>query len=105
MPTIEFLIEKKKIKVGKYSNLRLAALKHEIDVYNGIDRLMNCHGHARCGTCAMEIVDGLENLTPKTPLEKILLKDKPENIRLSCQTEVLGNLCVITNFTPKPSRQ
>ena len=105
MPTIEFLIEKKKIKVGKYANLRQAALKHNIEVYEGINRLTNCRGHGLCGTCTMEIVRGLENLTPKTAAEKIHLQEKPENIRLSCQVEVLGDLCVITNFTPTPSHQ
>ena len=88
MPTIEFLAEQKKVKVGKYSTLRNAARK------NGVSP-----------TFSMEIVEGLENLSPKTYLEKILLKGKPENIRLSCQAEVLGDLCVITDFTPKPSRQ
>ncbi len=105
MPTIEFLLENKKIKVGKYANLRDATLKNGFDVYIGVDRLTNCHGHGLCGTCTMEIVEGLENLSPRTAVEKIQLKDKPENIRLSCQAEVLGNICVITNFKPKPSRQ
>lgn len=105
MPAIEFLLEKKKIKVGRYANLRQAALKHGIDVYNGIDRLANCHGNGTCGTCVMEIVEGLEHLSPRTLAEKFHLKGRPENIRLSCQAEVLGDLCVITSFTPKPSRQ
>ncbi len=105
MPTIEFLIEKKKIKVGKYANLRKAALKNGMEVYNGLSRLMNCGGHGSCGTCTMEIVEGMENLSAKTLAEKIHLKGAPENIRLSCQAEVLGDICVITNFTPKPSRQ
>ncbi|MBI4026150.1 MAG: (2Fe-2S)-binding protein [Verrucomicrobia bacterium] len=105
MPTIEFLIEKKKIKVGKYANLRQAALKHDIDVYVGVDRLANCRGHGACGTCTMEIVEGLQNLNPKTRLEQFHLKDRPENIRLSCQTEVRGDICVVTNFKPKPPHQ
>jgi len=105
MPTIEFLVEKKKINVGKFANLREATLKHGIDVYTGVDRVANCRGNGLCGTCVMEIVEGVENISPKTAFEKFNLKGKPDNIRLSCQAEVLGNICVITNFTPKPSRQ
>ena len=68
-------------------------------------RLINCHGHGLCGTCTMEIVEGAENLSPKTEIEKFKLRGKPDNIRLSCQAEVLGEVCVITNFKPKPSHQ
>jgi len=89
MPTVEFLIEKKKIKVGKYANLKMAARKQGIDWANGV----------------VEVVEGLQHLSPRTAIERILLKDKPENFRLSGEVEVFGNICVITNFTPKPPRQ
>lgn len=89
MPTIEFLLQNKKVNVGKYANLKKAARKSGIDVGNGI----------------MEIVEGTDNLSPRTCIEKFLLKGKPESIRMSCQAEVLGDLCVITNFKPKPPRQ
>ncbi len=89
MPTVEFLVEQKKIHIGKYANLKAAALKHGIK----IDRQM------------LEIVEGLENLSPRTLKEKILLKDKPKNFRLADQVEVLGNVCLVTSFQPKPSHQ
>ena len=89
MPTVEFLVEKKKIKVGKYANLKTASRKNGIDLPSG----------------PVEVVEGLENLSPRSLLEKILLKDKPPQFRLPCQTEILGDVCLITNFTPKPSRQ
>ena len=109
MPTIEFLIEKKKIKVGQFANLRKAALKQGIDVYQGIDRILHyyCPGLGLCGTCTMEVVEGMENLTPKTWVERLRLQMKGchPNIRLSCQTCVIGDVCMITNYKPKPSRQ
>jgi hypothetical protein len=89
MPTIEFLIEKKKINVGKYANLKAAAKKHGIHMGNGV----------------VEVIEGLDNLTSKSLLEKFLLKSRPENIRLSGQAEVIGDICVITDYKPKPSRQ
>ncbi len=105
MPTIEFLIENKKVKVGKYSNLRGATLKNGLEVYVGVDRVTNCSGHGLCGKCIMEIVEGAENLSPRTAVENFQLQGRPANTRLSCQAEVLGDVCVVTNFTPKPSRQ
>jgi ferredoxin len=45
----------------------------------------------------MQIVDGIENLTPPTLREKRKLKNRPPNIRLSCQCQVLGDVSVITN--------
>jgi ferredoxin len=89
MPTIEFLLEKQKIKVGKFSNLKAAAKKHGIHLGSGV----------------VEVVEGEDHLSPKTTLEKTFLKGQPENYRLAGQTEVLGDVCIITSFAPKPSRQ
>ncbi len=88
MPTVEFLIEKKKIKVGKFANLKIAAKKNGIDLSGTI-----------------EVVEGLEHLSPRSKVENMLLKDKPAQFRLAGETEVLGDVCVISNFIPKPSRQ
>ena len=44
----------------------------------------------------MEIVEGLENLSPKTLREKLKLRGKRANQRLSCQCEVLGDVVCIT---------
>ncbi len=89
MPTIEFLIEKKKINVGQFANLKDAGKKHGINMGNGL----------------VEVVEGIENLSPKSFVERTFLKDRPDNIRLAGQTEVIGDVCVITDYKPKPSRQ
>jgi len=97
MPTIEFLDAGKIIRCGQYANLRKAALLHDVEVYRrGIDRIANCRGNGLCGTCVMEIVEGGENLLPKTLREHLKLKGKPENYRLSCQCQVLGDIVCIT---------
>ncbi len=88
MPTVEFLIEKKKIKIGKFANLKKSARKFGILLSGPI-----------------EIVEGLENLSPRSGLERLLLKDKPRQFRLPGEVEVLGDVCVISDFAPKPSRQ
>lgn len=89
MPTVEFLVEKKKIQIGKYANLKKAAAKNEIDLGSGL----------------IEVVEGMENLSPKGTVESLFLKGRPENFRLAQMTEVLGDVCVITDIKPKPSRQ
>ena len=98
MPTVEFLDAGKKIECGQYANLRKVALLHDVEVYKGIDQLANCRGNGLCGTCVMEIVEGLENLSPKHRREQKCIKliGKPANYRLSCQTQVMGDVVCIT---------
>jgi ferredoxin len=96
MPTVEFLNAGKKVDCGQYANLRKVALMNDVDVYKGIDRLANCHGNGLCGTCVMQIVEGLENLSPKTLREQFKLKGKPASYRLSCQCRVMGDVVCIT---------
>ena len=96
MPTVEFLDAGQKVDCGQYANLRKVALLHGVEVYKGIHQLTNCHGNGLCGTCVMEIVEGLDNLSPKTLREQFKLRGKPANCRLSCQCQVLGDIVCIT---------
>ena len=98
MPTVEFLDAGKKIECGQYANLRKVALLHGVEVYKGPGRLTNCRGNGLCGECRMEVVEGLENLSPKNLRERknFKLRGKPDNIRLSCQCQVLGDVVCIT---------
>ena len=97
MPTVEFLNEGRKVDCGQYANLRKVALLHGVAVYKGIDQKINCQGNGLCGTCIVEIVEGAENLSPKTRREKLRLKGKPANRRLSCQCQVMGDVICITS--------
>ncbi|HUK81583.1 MAG TPA: 2Fe-2S iron-sulfur cluster-binding protein [Verrucomicrobiae bacterium] len=100
MPKVEFLNAGKTIECGQYANLRKVALLHGVEVYKPIHKLPppigNCRGNGLCGFCVMEIVEGLENLNPKTLREQFKLKGKPANYRLSCQCQVLGDMACIT---------
>ena len=96
MPTVEFLDAGKKVDCGQYANLRKVALLNGVEVYKGIDRLANCHGNGLCGTCVMQIVEGMENLSPKTLREQFKLKVRPASYRLSCQTQIMGDVACIT---------
>ena len=61
----------------------------------GIDQLHACGGNARCTTCRVEVLAG--EPSPMTPAEVerlSRLSDRPENLRLSCQVQVHGELTV-----------
>jgi ferredoxin len=85
----------KTIECRPGENLRQVLLKHDIDLYNGNAKLINCHGIGTCGTCAVE-VEG--EVSPQQWREKTRLSLPPHsptsNRRLACQTQVLGDITV-----------
>lgn len=94
--TITFVKENKEIIVAQGANLREKALENRIDIYTLKGKLTNCGGYGQCGTCIVEIVEGIENLSPKTDFELKKLRKKPENYRLACQALVNGPITVKT---------
>lgn len=117
MPKVKFIKEKQEIEVPAGANLRQEALKAGIGIYQGKDRLLNCRGLGLCGTCRVLVKKGMENLSPKGLQERIRLGlslaviGHEEEMRLSCQTKVLGDCEIETkpvfdmsgeNFWQKP---
>jgi ferredoxin len=121
MPKVVFVNEKKEIEVPAGANLRLEAIKAGIPVYGGLDRYLNCRGNGLCGTCRVLVKKGMENLSPRTILERINRNLHPlgmfyaigreDELRLSCQVQVNGDCTVETrpafnwsgeNFWQKP---
>ena len=96
MSTIKFVKEDKEVVAALGSNLREKALQNGVDIYKWKGKLTNCGGYGQCGTCIVEIVEGMENLSPKTDFEKRRLRKKPETYRLACQTIVNGAVSVKT---------
>jgi len=96
MPTINFLKENKEITAADGANLREKAIQNQVDIYRLKGKLMNCGGYGQCGTCLVEIVEGMDNLSPKTQFEERKLRKKPDNYRLACQTLVNGEVSVNT---------
>ncbi|KAK7387068.1 hypothetical protein VNO78_27559 [Psophocarpus tetragonolobus] len=69
--------------------LRNIMLDSNIELYGPYARpLLNCGGGGTCGTCMVEVLEGKELLNPRTDKEKEILKKKPKNWRLACQTTV-----------------
>jgi len=103
LPVVKFEREGRSIEVPKGANLRKSALKAGINVYKGINQILNCQGHGLCGTCRVEIIQGDKNVNSKTPMEEWVLKGKfliahkvKPNLRLSCQVTVEDDIVVLT---------
>lgn len=96
MTSIKFVNEEKEAIVAEGANLREKALQNGIDLYTFMGKMTNCGGYGQCGTCIVEIVEGMENLSERTEFEKRKLKKKPESYRLACQTLVNGPVSVKT---------
>jgi ferredoxin len=121
MPKVNFVSEKQEIEVENGVNLREAARKAGIAIYKGLDQYLNCRGLGLCGTCRVLVKKGMENLTPKTFMERFNFNTHPltmfarigheEEMRLSCQVKVNGDCTIQTqpefnlsgeNFWQKP---
>lgn len=109
MPKVKFLNEKKEIEVETGANLRQAAIAngislhhHLVDMPEKLAQLANCHGLGTCGTCHVHIKKGMENCSPKTTMESVRLAlatfniGHEDEVRLACQTKVLGDIEVET---------
>jgi ferredoxin len=96
MTSIKFLKEDQEIIVAAGANLREKAIQNQVDLYTFTGKLMNCGGYGQCGTCIVEIIEGMENLSPRTEVENRKLKKKPDSYRLACQALVNGPVVVKT---------
>jgi len=96
MANIKFVKENQELVAADGANLRLKAMENGIDIYTWRGKMMNCGGYGQCGTCIVEIVEGMGNISPRTEVETRKLKKKPENYRLACQALVNGPVSVIT---------
>ena len=101
MPKVTILNEKKEIEVPQGANLREALRSAGVEVYQGIDRYVNCMGMGLCGTCRLLVKKGMENLSPRGTKERIKLKlmwiaatGHEDEMRLSCQAQVNGDVSI-----------
>nr|WP_068816421.1 2Fe-2S iron-sulfur cluster-binding protein [Phormidesmis priestleyi] len=94
--SITFVKEGKEAIVADGANLRIKAIENGVDIYTFGGKMMNCGGYGQCGTCIVEIVDGMDNLSPRTDFETRKLKKKPAAYRLACQALVHGSVSVKT---------
>lgn len=65
-----------------------------------------CGGRARCTTCRVRILEGLEDLPSPGPAEQSALQriGAPERVRLACQVRPHHDVCVAPLMTPAAQR-
>ncbi len=88
MALIHFLPDDIKIDANEGETILMAGLRA------GIDHAHLCGGSARCSTCRVIIIEGLENCAPQNADEQSIaemLRFDPK-VRLACQTVVTGDV-------------
>ncbi|MGI8935837.1 MAG: 2Fe-2S iron-sulfur cluster-binding protein [Phormidesmis sp.] len=103
MVRIKFIKENKEVEAALGSNLRFKAQENNIDIYTFVGKLTQCGGYGQCGTCVVDIIEGVENLSPRTAVEEKKLRKRPSSCRLACQTVVQGPISVETKPDKKAS--
>jgi 2Fe-2S ferredoxin len=82
------------IQVTVGDNLMQSLLKHQVPVAS------SCNGDGVCAKCRLNIVSGKENLSGENETEKVL-RDKFQlrsDQRISCQTEVTGDVMIDATY-------
>lgn len=68
----------------------------EASLAAGVKHVHQCGGNARCSTCRVSVMEGAQNLSPRDSAELKLSRRLgfPDDIRLACQSKVLGPVSV-----------
>lgn len=88
MPRVHYLPDNKTVTTDLAESILQASLR------SGIAHTHVCGGHARCSTCRVLIVAGMEHCAPRNTKEQQMadqLHFSPD-IRLACQTTVTGDV-------------
>ena len=95
MPSIIFLPDNKKILTKENETILEVAQQSNIPLTHV------CKGNARCSTCRIQIVEGIENVSPRTELEEDIAvqMDFSSDIRLACQSKIIGDMTVRRPYT------
>src|SRR3954471_13308795 len=90
MPTVTYVIDHRKAAIEPHETILRASLRA------GVPHAHACGGNARCSTCRVQIVDGLEACAPRTDKERELAERLrfAREVRLACQTTVSGDVTV-----------
>jgi adenylate cyclase len=90
MPSIRYVPDYAEIDIPDGTSILQASLQ------NNIPHIHVCGGNARCSTCRVMVLEGVEYCPPRNDKEQ-KMADKlcfPADIRLSCQTQPTGSITV-----------
>jgi ferredoxin len=93
-----------KLKAPAGVNLRQLLVDNGINVYQSVTRWTNCKGKQLCGTCIVNMAEGIGSTNWKSMDEASTLRENPESYRLSCVTFAHGDITVET-FPPVSASQ
>ena len=87
---IRLFKEKQEINCPENSNILNATLSA------GLNHTHACGGKAKCSTCRVSIMEGIENCNPRNKAEQKITKklNLPPEVRLACQTNIKGNISI-----------
>ena len=90
MPTIHFLPDDRDIEIADGETILTASLRADIPHAHA------CGGMARCSTCRVLVLEGVEMCGPRTDREESLAQQLHfgDNVRLACQTTVHGDMSI-----------
>lgn len=94
MPKISFSKNRPSFEVESGTILMRSLLDNKVPVAS------SCNGDGVCSKCRIQIIKGLENLSLPNETE-LFLRDKfnlTKDVRISCQTLVLGDITVDTTY-------
>eukprot|EP00981_Chlorochromonas_danica_P010907 scaffold3532_cov182-Ochromonas_danica.AAC.10 len=96
--TVEIIVDRKVITSSEASvNLRKTLMANGVDVYPLKAKITgNCGGAGICGTCAVKVISGMENISPASKNEQNTLRNRPADQRLSCCAKVSGPITIQT---------
>jgi len=94
LTVIEENMPVQRIEVEPGSNLRKVLIDNDFQIYDNLRNLFHCSAQQLCGTCVLNVLDGLDNLTVKSVNEQKAMKRNPESYRLSCNIDVYGDVTV-----------
>jgi adenylate cyclase len=88
MPQLYYLPDEKTVETDPDDSILATSL------IAGIPHTNVCGGNARCSTCRVMILDGLEFCTPRTEKELAMAEHLNfcPSIRLACQTKITGDV-------------
>ncbi|KAK1306541.1 hypothetical protein QJS10_CPA10g00484 [Acorus calamus] len=86
---VYLMVKRLSVKSGE-KVLRNLMTENKIELYGAYGKVMNCGGGGSCGTCIVEIIDGMDLLNGIMNPYCLVLHCRNLNLGLACQT-IVGN--------------